>query len=173
MASGSACSRHADNDHTRWALHLRLQHWLHGRRQEFRPLFRLSLRFSPAQCLGLVISNSLLLLFICWELVGLASYLLIGFWIERPSAAAAAKKRSLPPASATRDFSWLALALWPERHTSFYDGGNGCSGKCRSRHARRERRIYCASNFLWRGGQVGAIPAARLVAGCDGRPDAG
>ena len=42
--------------------------------------------------LGVVIANSLLLLFICWELVGLTSYLLIGFWFFKPSAAAAAKK---------------------------------------------------------------------------------
>ena len=42
--------------------------------------------------LGVVISNSLLLLFMCWELVGLTSYLLIGFWYQKPSAAAAAKK---------------------------------------------------------------------------------
>ena len=42
--------------------------------------------------LGVVISNSLLLLFMCWELVGLTSYLLIGFWYRKPSAAAAAKK---------------------------------------------------------------------------------
>ena len=34
--------------------------------------------------LGVVISNSLLLLFMCWELVGLASYLLIGFWYHKP-----------------------------------------------------------------------------------------
>src|SRR6266513_1769741 len=45
-----------------------------------------------AAMLGLVIANSLLLLFICWELVGLSSYLLIGFWYHKPSAAAAAKK---------------------------------------------------------------------------------
>jgi NADH-quinone oxidoreductase subunit L len=43
--------------------------------------------------LGVVIANSLLLLFMCWELVGLTSYLLIGFWYQRPSAAAAAKKK--------------------------------------------------------------------------------
>ena len=45
-----------------------------------------------ASMLGLVISNNLLLLFICWELVGLCSYLLIGFWYFKPSAAAAMKK---------------------------------------------------------------------------------
>ena len=42
--------------------------------------------------LGLVVSNSLLLLFIFWELVGVTSYLLIGFWFNRSSAAIAAKK---------------------------------------------------------------------------------
>src|SRR5260370_2944192 len=50
------------------------------------------LSFFSGAMLGVVIANSLLLLFVCWELVGLASYLLIGFWIEKPSAAAAAKK---------------------------------------------------------------------------------
>ena len=35
--------------------------------------------------LGVVIANSLLLLFMCWEIVGLTSYLLIGFWYERPA----------------------------------------------------------------------------------------
>ena len=42
-----------------------------------------------AAMLGLLVANSLLLLFICWELVGLASYLLIGFWFHKPAAAAA------------------------------------------------------------------------------------
>jgi NADH-quinone oxidoreductase subunit L len=42
--------------------------------------------------LGLVISSGLLQLYICWELVGLASYLLIGFWYEKFSASEAGKK---------------------------------------------------------------------------------
>ena len=45
--------------------------------------------------LGLVLASSLLLLFVCWELVGLCSYLLIGYWYERPAAALAAKKAFL------------------------------------------------------------------------------
>src|SRR4030042_292834 len=36
--------------------------------------------------LGLVVADNLLLLFICWEVMGLCSYLLIGFWFEKPSA---------------------------------------------------------------------------------------
>ncbi|MBU0685025.1 MAG: NADH-quinone oxidoreductase subunit L [Thermoplasmatota archaeon] len=41
---------------------------------------------------GLVIANNYLEMFIFWELVGLCSYLLIGFWYEKPSAASAAKR---------------------------------------------------------------------------------
>ena len=42
--------------------------------------------------LGLVISDNIAQTYIFWELVGICSYLLIGFWYRRPSAAAAAKK---------------------------------------------------------------------------------
>ena len=42
--------------------------------------------------LTLVLADNLLFLYIAWELVGLGSYLLIGFWYERWSAAEAAKK---------------------------------------------------------------------------------
>ena len=44
---------------------------------------------------GLVVANSFLLMFIFWELMGVCSYLLIGFWYEKPSAASAAKKAFL------------------------------------------------------------------------------
>ena len=45
-----------------------------------------------AAMLGLVLSINIVQLYAFWELVGLASYLLIGFWHDRPAAAAAAKK---------------------------------------------------------------------------------
>ena len=45
-----------------------------------------------ASMLMLVLADNLLLLYVAWELVGLCSYLLIGFWFERRSAAEAAKK---------------------------------------------------------------------------------
>ena len=48
-----------------------------------------------AGMLGLVLADHLLLLFICWELMGLCSYLLIGFWCEKPSAIAASRKAFL------------------------------------------------------------------------------
>ena len=45
-----------------------------------------------ASMLGLVMIANILLLYAFWELVGVSSYLLIGFWHDRPAAAAAAKK---------------------------------------------------------------------------------
>ena len=85
------------------------------------------LSFFSGAMLGLVISNSLLLLFVCWELVGLASYLLIGFWIERPSAAAAAKKAFITTRIGDMGFFLGLLWLYGRSGTLlFYDSGNGC-----------------------------------------------
>ncbi len=53
------------------------------------------LGFFTFAMLGLVISGNLLVLFCFWELVGFASWLLIGHWRERPEAAAAATKAFL------------------------------------------------------------------------------
>jgi NADH-quinone oxidoreductase subunit L len=50
------------------------------------------LSFFSFSMLGLVLSSNLAQTFFFWELVGAASYLLIGFWYEKPSAVAAAKK---------------------------------------------------------------------------------
>ena len=44
---------------------------------------------------GIVIADSLIMMYIFWELVGLSSYLLIGFWFEKNSAANASKKAFL------------------------------------------------------------------------------
>ncbi|MCX7611604.1 MAG: NADH-quinone oxidoreductase subunit L [Ignavibacterium sp.] len=41
---------------------------------------------------GIVLTNNILMMYIFWELVGLSSYLLIGFWFEKKSAADASKK---------------------------------------------------------------------------------
>ncbi len=84
------------------------------------------LSFFSAAMLGVVVANSLLLLFICWELVGLASYLLIGFWIHKPSAAAAAKKAFITTRIGDIGFFLGMLWLYGRSGTLlFYDGGNG------------------------------------------------
>ncbi len=76
--------------------------------------------------LGVVISNSILLLFMCWELVGLTSYLLIGFWYHKPSAAAAAKKAFIT--TRVGDIFFLLGIVWLFAQSGtllFYDHGAG------------------------------------------------
>jgi NADH-quinone oxidoreductase subunit L len=85
------------------------------------------LSFFSGAMLGVVIANNLLLLFVSWELVGLASYLLIGFWIERPSAAAAAKKAFVT--TRIGDLGFFLGMLWLYHNSGtllFYDQGRGC-----------------------------------------------
>ncbi|MFC1943977.1 NADH-quinone oxidoreductase subunit L [Chloroflexota bacterium] len=62
-----------------------------------------------ASMLGLVLASDLLLFYVFWEGVGLCSYLLIGFWFHKPSAAAAAKKAFL--VTRLGDFGFLAAIL--------------------------------------------------------------
>ncbi|HUF49071.1 MAG TPA: NADH-quinone oxidoreductase subunit L [Vicinamibacterales bacterium] len=56
-----------------------------GRYYLYQSLFAFSM-------MGLVLAPNFVQLFICWELVGLCSYLLIGFWYRKPAAARAAVK---------------------------------------------------------------------------------
>jgi NADH-quinone oxidoreductase subunit L len=56
-----------------------------GRYYAYQSLFAFSM-------LGLVLSPNFVQMFVFWELVGLCSYLLIGFWYDRPAAARAAVK---------------------------------------------------------------------------------
>jgi NADH-quinone oxidoreductase subunit L len=76
--------------------------------------------------LGVLIANSLLLLFMCWEIVGLTSYLLIGFWYHKPSAASAAKKAFLT--TRVGDIFFLLGIVWLFAQTGtllFYNNGAG------------------------------------------------
>jgi NADH-quinone oxidoreductase subunit L len=63
--------------------------------EEAKPRYYAEISLFIGVMLGLVVANNFLLLFIFWELVGLCSYLLIGFWYKKPEAAAAAKKAFL------------------------------------------------------------------------------
>jgi NADH-quinone oxidoreductase subunit L len=57
----------------------------------FGRFFALMSMFSFSM-LGLVVSSNILQMFVFWELVGMSSYALIGFWYEKPTAVAASKK---------------------------------------------------------------------------------
>ena len=70
-----------------------------------------------AAMLGLVVSSSLLQLFVHWELVGLSSYLLIGFWFHKPSAAAAAKKAFIVTRFGDFGFLLAVLLIWSKLGT--------------------------------------------------------
>ena len=72
-----------------------------------------------AAMLGLVLASSLIQLFVHWELVGLSSYLLIGFWFHRPSAAAAAKKAFIVTRFGDFGFMLGLLLIWSK--TGLFD----------------------------------------------------
>ncbi len=72
-----------------------------------------------ASMLGLVMASSLLFMFVFWEMVGLCSYLLIGFWFHRPSAANAAKKAFI--VTRLGDFGFLAGILLLYTTTGTFD----------------------------------------------------
>ena len=57
----------------------------YGRYFTFMNLFTFSM-------LGLVVAPNIIQMYICWELVGVSSFLLIGFYYQKPSAVAASKK---------------------------------------------------------------------------------
>ena len=77
--------------------------------------------FVFAMCM-LVLSSNFLFLFVFWEGVGLCSYLLIGFWFQRPSAAAAARKAFL--VNRIGDFGFLlgVFLIWVTFGTLNYEG---------------------------------------------------
>jgi len=72
-----------------------------------------------ASMLGLVVADNLLFLYVFWELVGLCSYLLIGFWFHRPAAANAAKKAFI--VTRLGDFGFLAAILLLFHNTGTFD----------------------------------------------------
>ncbi|MBM3822112.1 MAG: NADH-quinone oxidoreductase subunit L [Verrucomicrobia bacterium] len=62
--------------------------------------------------LGIVVSTNFLQMFIFWELVGVSSYLLIGFWHEKPAAADACKKAFLTNRLGDFGFILGILIVW-------------------------------------------------------------
>src|SRR2546421_10919131 len=79
------------------------------------PRFFAYLSLFAASMLLLVLANNFLVLYAAWELVGLCSYLLIGFWFERPAAARAALKAFIT--TRVGDFSMMIGILIPFLHT--------------------------------------------------------
>ena len=89
--------------------------YMHGERDY--PRFFAYMSLFGFSMLTLVISANLLLMYVGWELVGICSYLLIGFWFERRSAANAAKKAFIT--NRVGDFGFLIgiMILFANAHT--------------------------------------------------------
>jgi NADH-quinone oxidoreductase subunit L len=92
------------------AIHIYSYGYMHDDRSFSR--FFACLSLFTFSMLGIVLANNFLMMFISWELVGVSSYLLIGFWFEKPSAGDAAKKAFIT--NRLGDFGFLAgiLLVW-------------------------------------------------------------
>ncbi len=76
------------------------------------PRYFASLSLFAFSMLGIVLANNFLMLFIFWELVAVSSYLLIGFWFEKPSAADAGNKAFIVNRVADFGFVLGILYVW-------------------------------------------------------------
>ena len=145
----------------------------------YRPRFFAYLSFFTFAMLALVTSDNLAQLFFGWEGVGLASYLLIGFWYHKPEANAAAIKAFI--VNRVGDFGF-ALGIFA---VFMMTGVDRLRHRVRAgarahrqdhqflRLAGRRADADLPAPVHGRDGQVGAVPAAHLAAGRDGRPDPG
>ncbi len=71
--------------------------------------------------LGIVLTHNILMMYIFWELVGLSSYLLIGFWYEKDSASDAGKKAFLVNRVGDIGMFLGILILFTNYHTFTFD----------------------------------------------------
>ncbi len=131
----------------------------------------------------LVSVSNFVLLYVFWEAVGLCSYLLIGFWYEKPEAAAAGKKAFLVNRIGDFGFALGLFLIWTTYGTlNFHDvgpdgalltasGGNrGRSGRQRDCRARRAGPVAAADPAHgYVGGGVGLAICLLLLAGACGK----
>ena len=85
-----------------------------------------------AAMLLLVLANNYLLLYVGWEGVGLASYLLIGFWFHKPSAATAAKKAFVVNRVGDFGLSLAIMMMFATLGTFTFEGVNATVGQADS-----------------------------------------
>jgi NADH-quinone oxidoreductase subunit L len=116
--------------------------------------------------MGLVLAPNFVQLFVCWELVGLCSYLLIGFWYQKPSAARAAVKAFWTTKLGDVGLLIGIVLLW--RLAGTFDFANSQRGPVTSSLASRARRDHVL-HLSGRAGKSAQFPAPHLAAGRDGR----
>ncbi|MBI2400175.1 MAG: hypothetical protein HYV23_03835 [Deltaproteobacteria bacterium] len=114
-------------------IHIYSRGYMHGEKGYAR--FFASLSLFIFSMLGIVLANNFIMIFVFWELVGLASYLLIGYYFEKPSAADAAKKAFL--VNRVGDFGFI-LGIFV-LYSSFGPYTRGYDGRRWRIHARQDR----------------------------------
>nr|HPM84475.1 NADH-quinone oxidoreductase subunit L [Candidatus Anammoximicrobium sp.] len=108
----------------------------------------------------LVLASNFLVLFVFWEGVGLCSYLLIGFWFRRPSAAAAARKAFLVNRIGDFGFMLGIFLLWVTFGTLDYEvvlGREGFLQQIAQQHPGR-LELICLLLFLGAVGKSAQFP---------------
>jgi NADH-quinone oxidoreductase subunit L len=122
----------------------------------FNRFFALLALFSFSM-LGLVVSSNILQMFVFWELVGVSSYSLIGFWYEKPSAVAASKKAFIMTRFADAFFLLgILLVSFQSGSFSFQDLNNP------------ETAALLDKNFLFAGLSINMLTLGTLLIFCGG-----
>jgi len=155
-----------------------LYSWGYMEEDPSQPRFFAYLSLFSFAMLMLVTADNLVQMFFGWEGVGLASYLLIGFWYHKPSANAAALKAFIVNRIGDFGFSlafsapsWCSAPSLSRRSLPLLRALPDRRSACRD--ARRHHDLALPAAVRRSDGQVGAAPAAHLAAGRDGGPDAG
>ena len=119
----------------------------------------------------LVLADSWLVVFVAWELVGLSSYLLIGFWYRKRSAALAAKKAFIVNRVGDVGFALGIMAIFAEHagggssdpQRARIDRPAARAGRCQPDPADRRSPCSC-SRAPW-----ARAPSSRCTSGCPTR----
>ena len=113
--------------------------------------------------LGIVIAGNLAMTFVFWELVGICSYFLIGFYIERKSASTAANKAFI--VNRVGDFGMLIglMAIWGSLGTFSFGGEKNVEGEiikpgmfAQARAASDDFQLKTPEGMLQRAREMGA-----------------
>ncbi len=113
----------------------------------------------------LVSVSNFVLLYVFWEAVGLCSYLLIGFWYEKPAAAAAGKKAFLVNRVGDFGFALGVFLLWTTYGTLDFHDTNTAAGVS----AGILGETALSSPGFYQGGTLGLAICLLLLAGACGK----
>jgi len=125
--------------------------------------------------LGAMVCDNLLAFFVFWEIMGTCSYLLIGFWWEKPSAVKASLKAFL--VTKTGDLFLLlgVVLLYAQVGSLSYADLFSAEtvGLLAATPYLGQMSVATVAILLLFGGTIGTAAAARVAPGCDGGPDTG